>query len=144
MEAKAAPRGRPVPVPDETSAGFWAAAARHVFTLARCSACGEMTFPPDVTCPHCLSTEPEFRFEPASGRGRLRTWSTIHRSFLQGFETPYILADVELVDHPEVRIVARLLDCVEAELRIGLPVTVAFEQLREDVAVPAFRLETGA
>ena len=43
---------RPLPVPDEMSAPYWAAAARHVLALPRCSQCQEFTMPPDSTCPH--------------------------------------------------------------------------------------------
>jgi uncharacterized OB-fold protein len=135
--------GRPLPVPDETSAPFWAAAARHVLTLARCSDCGAMTLPPDITCPNCFSTNPRFTFEPVEGRGRIRTWTVMHRSFLNGFDLPFVLVDVELADHPKVRIIGRLLDGPEAPLSLGAPVSVAFEDLAPDVAVPAFRLEAG-
>jgi hypothetical protein len=31
---------RPPPVPDDQSAGYWEAAARHVLAIARCSRCG--------------------------------------------------------------------------------------------------------
>ena len=137
----AAARGRPLPVADETSAGFWSAAARHVLTLARCSNCGKMTLPPDLTCPNCLCTDPRFTFEPVDGRGRVRTWTIIRRSFLQGFELPFVLVDVELNEHPQVRIVGRLLDGADAPLKLGAPVKVVFENIAPDIAVPAFQLE---
>ena len=60
---------RPVPVPDESSAPYWEAAAEHVLAVARCSRCGTFALPPDVVCPHCGSTDPDFAFEPVSGRG---------------------------------------------------------------------------
>ena len=132
---------RPLPVPDETSAPYWAAAARHVLTLAKCSGCGKMTLPPDVACPHCFSTDPRFTFEPVEGKGRVRTWIVVRRSFLQGFDQPFVLVDVELADHPHVRMVGRLLDGPQAPLRLGAPVTVAFEDLTAEISVPAFRLE---
>lgn len=141
MEAEAR---RPLPEPDESSAAFWAAAARHVLTVAKCSRCGEMTLPPDVSCPHCLSTDPQFTFEPVSGRGRIRTWTVIRQSFLRGFAVPFLLVDVELEDQPQVRMVARLLEPVDVALAIGMPVKAAFEDLAPGVAVPAFVLETAA
>lgn len=141
MEAEAR---RPLPEPDESSAAFWAAAARHVLTVAKCSRCGEMTLPPDVSCPHCLSTDPQFTFEPVSGRGRIRTWTVIRQSFLRGFTVPFLLVDVELEDQPQVRMVARLLEPVDVALAIGMPVKAAFEDLAPGVAVPAFVLETAA
>lgn len=139
-ETDAAHPGRPLPVPDELSAPFWRAAADHVLTLARCARCAQVTLPPDLTCPHCCSTEPAFTFEPVEGRGRIRTWTVLRRSFMGGFDVPMMLVDVELDGHPDLRIVARLLDGADATLAIGMPVVVEFEDLAPGVAVPAFRL----
>ena len=132
---------RPVPVPDALSAPFWQAAARHVLTVAQCAKCHEVTLPPDITCPHCNTTEPDFTFVPVDGTGRVRTWTVIQRSFLAGFENPFVLVDVELDGHPDMRLVARLLDGADAPLNIGALVVVEFEDIAPGVAVPAFRLE---
>lgn len=132
--------GRPVPVPDDVSAPYWAAAAEHVLTVARCSKCEAATMPPDLVCPHCHSTEPAFRFVPVSGRGTLRSWTVMHQAFIPGFEVPYVLVDVELDDAPAVRLIGRLLDGPGADLTAGAPVEVAFEDLADGVAVPAFTL----
>ena len=138
---------RPVPVPDELSAPFWEAAARHVLTLSRCSDCGTLTHPPDVVCDTCGSTDPRFTATPVEGRGVVRSWTVVRQSFLPGFAEllPFVLVDVQLVGpeldgRPDVRLVGRLLDGADAPLAAGAPVRVAFEQLRPDVAVPAFEL----
>ena len=133
---------RPLPVPDETSAPFWEAAAGHVLTIARCSRCAAFTHPPDVVCPHCRSTKPDFVFTPVSGRGRVRSWTVMRQSFLPGFEAdvPFVLVDVELEEQPELRIIGRLTDGTEATLELGAPVHLAFEDVAPGVAVPAFAL----
>ena len=136
-----AARGRPLPVPDKSSAAFWEAAGRHVLALAKCSGCGKMTLPPDITCPNCLCTDPRFSFEPVDGRGRIRSWVVMRKSFLQGFDLPFVLVDVQLDDHPHGRIVGRLLDGPAAPLKLGATVKVAFEDLAPDVSVPAFQLD---
>lgn len=134
---------RPVPVPDALSAPFWAAAARHVLTLSRCSDCGTLTHPPDVVCDACGSTAPRFEAVPVDGRGAVRSWTVVRQSFLPGFADllPFVLVDVELAEAPGVRLIGRLLDGPEAPLEAGSPVRVAFEDLRADVAVPAFELD---
>jgi hypothetical protein len=134
--------GRPLPEPDERSVPFWTAAADHVLTLARCARCGSVTLPPDVTCPHCGTTEPEFEFVPVSGRGSVRSWTVVRQSFLPGFDDdlPFVLVDIELAEHPDVRLIGRLLDGVDAPLRPGAAVEAAFEDLGPGVAVPAFQL----
>jgi uncharacterized OB-fold protein len=136
--------GRPLPVPDEVSAPYWAACAEHVLKLPRCSRCGEFTLPPDSSCPHCHSLAPEFTFTPVSGRGKVRTWTVIRQSFLRGFDVPFLLVDVQLDEQPSVRMIGRLLDGPGTPLQIGAPVTVAFEDLAPGVAVPAFTLAKAA
>lgn len=133
---------RPLPVPDERSAPFWAAAARHELTVARCARCRAYTIPPGQTCPHCHSTDPGFTFEPVSGNGAVRSWAVVRQSFLPGFdaELPYLLVDVELTEQAELRLVGRLLDGPEAAVSAGAPVHAAFEDIAPGVSVPAFVL----
>nr|WP_241835206.1 OB-fold domain-containing protein [Pseudofrankia asymbiotica] len=142
--AAATPTRRPLPVPDEQSAPFWAAAARHELVIARCARCGAFTHPPDIICPHCGSTDPGFTFQPVSGHGTVRSWTVVRQSFLPGFDVPFVLVDVELAEQSELRLIGRLLDGPDAPLRVGAPVTVAFEDVAPEVAVPAFELVGGA
>ena len=137
--------GRPLPVPDKLSAPFWEAAARHVLTAARCSRCRAWVMPPDLTCPRCLSREPAFAFEPVSGRGVVRSWTTMRQSFLPGFadEVPFVLVDVALAEDPDLRMIGRLLDGPDTPVCLDDPVTVAFEELAPGVSVPAFVLGPG-
>ena len=129
---------RPLPVPDEISAPYWAACAKHVLTLPRCARCGQYTLPPDISCPHCHSIDPAFTFEPVSGKGTVRSWTIIRQSFLSGFQVPFLLVDVQLDEHPHVRMIGRLLDGPDAPLRLGEAVIVAFEDLAPGIAVPGF------
>jgi len=134
---------KPVPVVDERSAGFWAAAAAHELALARCSRCGRLTHPPDVACPHCLSTEPDFSYVPVDGRGTVRSWTVLRDSFLPGFaaDIPFVLVDVELDAQADLRLIGRLVDGPDAPLRIGDRVVTVFDDRGDGVAVPEFALE---
>lgn len=133
---------RPLPVPDESSSPFWSAAADHVLTVARCARCGKFSMPPGVACPHCHATDPGFAFTPVSGRGVVRSWTVVRQAFLPGFDAdlPFVLVDVELAEQAELRLIGRLLDGADADLHMGDPVTVGFEDLAPGVAVPAFEL----
>ena len=135
---------RPVPVPDEVSAPFWEAAARHVLVLARCARCGAFTHPPDAVCRACGSDEPGFEFVEVDGAGSVRSWTVMRQSFLPGFDddVPFVLVDVELAAAPDVRLIGRLLDGPAAALRVGVPVSLAFEDLGPGLSVPAFELAT--
>ena len=133
---------RPVPVPDESSAPYWAAAARHVLALARCSRCGSFAIPPGQACPHCGSTDPEYAYQEMSGQGIVRSWTVIRQSFLPGFDAdlPFMLVDVELAEQPELRMIGRLLDGPDAPVTIGTKVKAAFEDVADGISVPAFTL----
>jgi uncharacterized protein len=136
---------RPLPVPDQSSAPFWSAAAEHVLTVARCGRCGQLTAPPDMMCPHCHTSDPAFEFTPVSGRGTVRSWTVVRQAFLPGFDAdlPFVLVDVELAEQADLRLIGRLLDgpaALDAELRVGAAVTVGFEDLAPGVSVPAFEL----
>ncbi len=133
---------RLLPVPDESSKAFWAAAAEHVLTVAVCRSCGQATMPPDVVCPHCRAGDPGFDYMPVSGRGVVRSWTVVRQAMLPGLddELPFVLVDVELAEHPGIRLIGRLLNGVGARLNIGDPVVVGFEDLAPGVAVPAFEL----
>jgi uncharacterized OB-fold protein len=127
-----------MPIPDERSDPHWRAAAAHQLVIARCSRCGAFNHPPDIVCAHCHSSDPEFRFDRVSGRGRIRSWCVVRRSFLPGFDVPFVVVDVELAEQQELRLIGRLLDGPGPELRVDAAVRVAFEDIADGVSVPAF------
>ena len=128
-------------MPDERSQPFWDAAAEHRLVLARCVRCERLCHPPDAACPHCGSTHPEFSYVPVEGSGVVRSWTVIRQSFLQGFDVPFVLVDVELAVQPGLRLIGRLMDGPGARLDLGASVRMAFEDVAPGVAVPAFALE---
>lgn len=130
----------PVPVPDDTSGPFWAACAAHELKLSRCTNCGWFAYPPRAVCLQCLITPPAFGWDPVSGRGTVRTWTVVRQAFLPDFaaEVPYVVADVELVEQPGLRFLARLRGTAPSEPAIGLPVQVAFDEMGGGIAIPYF------
>ena len=130
---------RPVPVPDERSREFWAAAAAHTLVMARCSTCNQFSHPPDDVCPHCGSADARFEFVPLDGSGRVRSWTLVRQSFLPGFDVPFVLVDVELSAQADLRLIGRLVDGPGVQLQLDLPVRLVFEDLVPGVAIPASR-----
>ncbi|AKK26662.1 Zn-ribbon domain-containing OB-fold protein [Mycobacterium sp. EPa45] len=130
---------RPLPVPDEASAPYWAAAAQHVLTVARCGHCGFLALPPDAVCASCGSTDPGYTFVPVSGGGTVRSWTVVRQSFLPGFEVPFALVDVELDEQADLRVIGRLLGRVD-DVALGTAVRVVFEDIAPETAIPAFEL----
>jgi hypothetical protein len=71
----------------------------------------------------------------------VKSWTVVRQSFLPGFDVPFLLVDVEIVEQTDLRLIGRLLDAPEEALHIGRAVCVAFEDIASGVAVPAFVLE---
>jgi uncharacterized OB-fold protein len=135
------PAGRPVPVPDETSAPFWDAASEGRLVLARCSRCETFVHPPEPVCPHCHHTDPRFTFQAAPTTGVVRSWTVIRQSFLPGFDVPFVLVDAALDGLDDLRLIGRLLPPgSKASLHVGSAVQVVFEHRFGGGAVPAFAL----
>jgi uncharacterized OB-fold protein len=133
---------KPVPVRDDRSTGYWEAAANGILALPRCGVCGRYVLPPGIVCPECGSTDPQFVAEPVVGGGTVRSWTVVRDAFLPGFadDVPYVLVDVELDVQPELRMIGRLVDGVDAPLHLDARVAVTFDQIDDGVSVPAFVL----
>ncbi len=130
---------RPVPVPDELSAPFWAAARTGSLVVQRCQGCGRHYYPPVPVCLGCSGSD--LAFAPSSGRGRVTSYAISYDQHVQGFEhrTPYALVYVELDDAPGVVMMTNLVESPLDAVRIGAEVEVTFEVLSDEVALPQFR-----
>lgn len=128
-------RPRPTPLTEP----FWTAAQRRELVLQQCGDCRRFTQPPREQCGQCGCTR--FSFERVSGRGRVETFSVVHRTFAPGFadRTPYVIAWVELDEQPGLRMFGNVLDFDTDRVRIGMPVEVTFEEIDGFGLVPNFR-----
>lgn len=128
------------PLPDAWSLPYWEAARRHRLVMQRCSTCRKVQFPPDALCRWCQSGD--FAYEDTIGRGTVYTFAVYTRSFVPGYDAPYVLALVTLADHPEVRMLANIVAAAPEDVEIDMAVEVVFEE-RGEWAVPQFRPESG-
>jgi hypothetical protein len=89
---------RPVPVPDEVSAPFWAAAAAGELHIQHCPGCARYQHPPEPLCRGCCTAD--LRFVPVSGRARLHSWTlTCSGARHPAFDgAPYVVGLAELVE----------------------------------------------
>ena len=109
---------------------FWSGAARGELVLPRCDACHRYVWYPDGACRHCNATDQTWT--RVSGNGRLFSWSIIHRPFIPQLANlvPFITALVAIEEDPAVRLATLLVDTPHDTLRIDMPVTVVFRDLR--------------
>ena len=127
----------PNPLERETSRPFWEGAKRHELMLPRCRRCDRPFFYPREVCPVCLS--PEIDWLPASGRGRLHSFTVIHQPANAAFaaDTPYIYAMIQLDEGP--RMISNLTNCAIEAARIDMPVVATFDDVTPDVTLVKFR-----
>jgi uncharacterized OB-fold protein len=81
---------------------------------------------------------PGLAWVAASGAATLYSFTIVHQPY-PGFEddVPYNVALVELAEGP--RLLSSIVDCDNADLRVGMPLEVVFERWTDDVTLPKFR-----
>jgi len=133
------PQGPPRPMADPTTDFFWEAAARRELHIQRCQSCGTYIHLPRPICRSCHSFD--LAGERVSGRGTLYSFSETHKAFHPFFvdRVPYLIAVVELVEQPGLRLHTNLVGIGEPDVRFGMQVEVDFEALDAELTIPVFR-----
>lgn len=134
-------RNRPATYPPRTSEAtrpFWDGLREERFQTTRCDDCGDLTFPPKVVCPNCLSER--LSWIPLSGRGILYSYTRVWAApAVFSEEVPYTLCIVDLDEG--LRVAARLLDDHVAP-EVGTTVSLVFLHY-EDVTLFCFEPDVG-
>lgn len=132
---------KPLPVPSPVTEKFWRAARRHELVLQRCGACERYICYPRALCPHCLSDD--LQWTAVSGRGSVYSFTVARRPTASVFadSVPYVIAVVELEEGP--RMTTNIVGCAPEDVRIGMAVEAAFEDVTDEVTLVKFRPSTG-
>ncbi len=127
----------PLPVPDKATAAFWQYCREDELRLQRCAQCAVFRHPPRPMCRHCGSME--YEWAAVSGRGTVYSYAVTHQAIHPALvdHVPHAVVLVELEEG--VRITSNVVDCPPDEIEIGMPVTVTFEQISEEITLPKFR-----
>ena len=128
---------KPLPEITTESKPFWDACARHELLVQTCRACGAVQYYPRGVCAACWS--PDVEWTRSTGRGRVYTFTVTHRTQARGFrdELPYVLAWIELDEG--VQVMSNIVGCDPATVSVGMPVSVTFEDVNDQVSIPRFR-----
>jgi uncharacterized OB-fold protein len=86
-------------------------------------------------CRYCSSTELEWT--RLSGDGSVYSFSVVERPPSGDFPSRYVLALVDLDEG--IRMMTHIVGADPADIRIGERVTVDFQPVGEEVALPVFR-----
>ncbi len=127
-----------VPSPTPDTQPYWDGLAAGQLRLQRCGDCHTVRHYPRPVCPSCYSMNTEWI--DATGRGTVHSWTITHYAFHPGFkgDLPYVLVTVDLDEGVRMQSQARGIDA--SQLRIGLPVKIAFEKVKDDLTLPVFVL----
>ena len=127
----------PVPVPNPETAAFWKYCAEGELQIQRCAACGTFRHPPQPMCAECGSMEKDWA--PVSGRGEIFSYATTRQPIHPALRdrVPFTSVIVELAEG--VHLTSNVLDCSAEEIYIGMPVTVEFERVDDEIGIPRFR-----
>jgi uncharacterized OB-fold protein len=126
--------------PSPSTEPFWRATAEHRLVLPRCAACGTYRFPPSPFCWKCRAQEVEWIEH--DGRGEIYSFTVIRHGVIPAVREalPFVAAVVELPGTGGCRMVGNIVGCEPDAVRIGLPVTIDWYDVREDTTIPVFRL----
>jgi acetyl-CoA acetyltransferase/uncharacterized OB-fold protein len=126
---------RPLPELTPTNEWFWTSGADGTLRIQGCRDCGTLVHPPTPICPACRSRS--WEPAPVSGRATVVGFTVNSHPWLPKFEPPYVIANVALVENPDVHLTTNIVGCDAADVHVGQEVTVRFEQ-QDDVWVPLF------
>ena len=112
---------------------------RGELMLQHCAACSHVIFFPRALCPHCWSTQLEWKKHSGSGRvvSSSRVYSHVTEPFVN--ESPVTLAQIELDDGGAM--LARIVEVPqEADIRTGTAVELVPMPQAARYTLPTFRM----
>jgi uncharacterized protein len=126
-----------VPSPTPETQPYWDGLLQGRLRLQRCADCGKIRHYPRPMCDACWSMNTDW--VDASGIGTVHSWTITHYAFHPGFkgDLPYVLLTVDLPEGVRMNAQARGID--PSQLRVGLPVVVAFDPVKADLTLPVFK-----
>lgn len=132
---------KPLPRVNSINRPFWEACNRGELWLQRCAApgCARHVYYPRVCCPYCGGGE--LTWGPVSGRGRITTFTVVHRPQHMAFfdEAPYVVLAVTLDEGPLMY--SRLRPSLApAQPLFGRPVKATFVDYMPQQKLPYFEL----
>ena len=126
---------RPLPLPTPLTEEYWDAAAAGRLLYARCNRCGQVQFPREFACVACQSLD--VSWVEGTGKGRVYSYTVIHREPFPDFPVPAVMAIVDLDEGYSM--FSNIVDCPRDRLRCDMPVEVTFERQPDGFVLPVFR-----
>jgi uncharacterized OB-fold protein len=128
---------KPLPLINEETKPYWDYCRRHELRMQKCHQCGYIRFPISVICPKCHAMEAEW--VKLSGQGKIYSFTIYRVAYHPAFrdDIPYVVAIIQLDEGP--RMESNIIGCKVEEVKMEMPVVVAFDDVTEEVTLPKFR-----
>lgn len=128
---------KPLPLINEETKPYWEYCRKHELRMQKCLQCGHIRFPISVICPKCHSMEAEWA--KLSGKGTIYSFTIYRVPYHPAFkdDIPYVVAIIQLDEGP--RLESNIIGCRVEDVRIEMPVEVAFDDVTSEVTLPKFR-----
>ncbi|MBD1224358.1 Zn-ribbon domain-containing OB-fold protein [Virgibacillus halodenitrificans] len=129
---------KPIPLKTQDNQHYWDMADQHELALQKCNDCGKYAHPPGPSCVHCGSTNLTWESLGNNIEATIYSYIISYRPFLPGFQDdlPLIIAQAELKQIPEIKLMCNLLRCNPENVQIGMPVKMIWDDITEDRALP--------
>jgi uncharacterized OB-fold protein len=128
---------KPLPTPDADTAAFWRGLRDGALLLQHCADCGHVQYYQQAICRACGSENIQHR--PASGRGKVHSFSVVHRAPGPAFkgDVPYAVILVELEEGP--RMISTFTGGSPESVTFDMDVVLSLERVNEEITLPRFR-----
>lgn len=124
---------KPVPTVNAVNREYFEGTSIGELRVRHCTRCGARFRFLSQWCPQCWSLDLDW--ERTSGCATVTHYTVVHQPPIEAFETPYVLALVDLDEG--VRMMTNIVNCAPQEVSIGMRVRVTF-QARDDIMLPMF------
>jgi len=133
------PADMPAWEPTMDEQGFWKHCQSRRLTFQQCGDCHRFRHPPTPICPRCLSEKIVWKTAP--DMAEVYSYTVIHYPSHPAVEpvVPYVVAVVRFPDMDDVRLVTNVVGVRGDEMRIGMPVELAWEGPVHGTYLPRFR-----
>ena len=126
---------RPRPRLTAENRAFWTGGASGELMICRCGDCDQWLHPPQPICRHCWSEN--VSPQPASGRGRIDSFTINHQPWMPGLEVPFVIARVALEEDESIFLTTNIIGCAPTDVAGDDPVVVTFSE-EDGIFFPLF------
>ncbi len=123
-----------LPIEDAVSLPFWNGARNKELLIQWCIDCERYQWYPRAVCIRCGTEQIQWR--SASGKGRIDSFTVVHRAPKDGFVPPYVIARV-LLEENEL-ILTRLVDAAAVDPKCDDAVSLKWQELSDGRFIPVF------